>query len=117
MQHDWHVGGVEELDGIGSTLSTELVRFYRDLNPESLEVDDGGKNDGGGNEIHDVWKASAPEGFAEGATLVIPGEEEMEEGNKSTLKFWSTAGVDRGGRECFPNDGLADVGSNEERDT
>ena len=117
LQHDRHVGGVKELDGVGSTLSTEPVRLYRDLNAESLEVDDGGENDGGGNEIHDVGKAGTPEGFTEGATLVVPGEEKMEEGNESTLEFWSTAGIDGGGREGLPDDGLADVGCNEERDT
>lgn len=114
MQHDRHVGSVEELDRVGSTLSTEPVRLYRDLNTESLEVDDGGENDGSGNEIHDVWKASAPEGLTEGATLVVPGEEEMEESDKGTLEFWSTAGVDSGGGECLPDDGLANIGSNKE---
>ena len=38
----------------------------------------------------------------------------MEEGNESTLEFWSTASVDGGRRECLPDDGLANVGSNEE---
>lgn len=41
----------------------------------------------------------------------------MEKGNECTLEFWSTAGVDGGRRERFPDDGLANVGSNEERDT
>ena len=117
LQHDWHIGSVEEFDGVGSALSTEPVRLYRDLNTESLEVDDGGEDDGGGNEIHDVRKTSTPKGLTEGATLVIPGEEEMEEGDESTLEFWSTAGVDGGRRESLPYDGLANVGGDEERDT
>ena len=40
----------------------------------------------------------------------------MEEGNESTLEFWSTTGVNGGGRECLPDDGLANVGGNKERD-
>ena len=40
-----------------------------------------------------------PESLAESAALVVPGEEEVEEGNEGTLEFWSTAGVDGGGRE------------------
>ena len=116
MQHDRHVGGVEEFDGIGSSLSAESVRLYRDLDTESLKVDNGGENDGGGNEVHNVWKASTPEGLTEGTALVVPSEEEMEEGNESTLEFRSTAGVDSGGRECLPDDGLANVGSDKERD-
>ena len=117
LQHDGHVGGVEELDGVGATLSTEPVGLDRDLDAESLKVDDSGENDDGGDEVHDVWKATTPESLAKCATLVVPGEEEVEEGNKSTLEFWSTAGVDGCGGECLPDDGLANVGSNEERDT
>ena len=114
MQHDWHVGGVEELDRVGSTLSTELVRLNRNLNTEALEVDNGGENDDGGDEVHDVGKATTPESLTKCATLVVPGEEEVEEGNKSTLEFWSTTGVDGGGRESLPDNGLANVGGNEE---
>ena len=117
MQHDGHVGCVEELDWVGSTLSTEPVRLDGDLNAESLKVDDGGENDDGRDEVHDVGKTATPESLTKCPTLVVPGEEEMEEGNESTLEFRSTAGVDGSGRECFPDDGLADVGSNEERDT
>jgi hypothetical protein len=117
LQHDRHVGGVEELDGVGSTLSTEPVRLDRDLDTEALKVDDGGENDDGGDEVHDVGEATTPESLTKSATLVVPGEEEVEEGNESTLEFWSTTGVDGGGRECLPDDGLANVGSNEERDT
>jgi len=117
LQHDWHVGGVEEFDGVGSTLSTEPVGLYRDLDAEALKVDDGGENDDGGDKVHDVGKATTPESLTKCATLVVPGEEEVEEGNESTLEFWPTAGVDGGGGECLPDDGLANVGSNEERDT
>lgn len=117
LQHDRHVGGVEELDGVGSTLATELVRLDRDFNAETLEVDDSSENNGGGDEVHDVGKATTPEGLTKSAALVVPGEEEVEEGNKSTLKFWSTASVNGSGRECLPDNGLANVGSNEERDT
>ena len=117
MQHDRHVGGVEELDGIGSTLSTEPVRLDRDLDTEALEVDNSGENDDGCDEVHDVGKATTPESLTKSAALVVPGEEKVEKGNECTLEFRSTAGVDGGGRECLPDDGLANVGSNEERDT
>ena len=40
----------------------------------------------------------------------------MEEGNDSAFEFGSTAGIDCGGGEGFPDDGLADVGSDEEGD-
>lgn len=41
----------------------------------------------------------------------------MEEGNDGTLKLGAAASVDSVGREALPDDRLADVGRNEERDT
>ena len=117
MQHDGHVGGVEEFDGVRSTLSAEPVRLDGDLDAEALEVDDSGKDDGGGDEIHDVGKATTPESLTKSATLVVPSEEEVEEGDKSTFEFWTATSVDGSGRECLPDDGLANISSNEERDT
>ena len=41
----------------------------------------------------------------------------MYESDQSTLKFGSTACVNGGGRKGLPDDGLADVGSDEQGDT
>ena len=117
LQHDRHVGSIEELDGIGSSLPAEPVGLDGDLDTEALEVDDSGEDDGGGDEVHNVGKATAPESLTKSTALVVPSEEEMEEGNESTFEFRSTTGVDGGGRERLPDDGLANVGSDEERDT
>ena len=117
MQHDRHVGGVKELDGVRSTLPTEPVRLDGDLNTEALKVDDSGENDDGGDEVHDVGKTATPESLSKCPTLVVPREKEMEESDEGALEFWSTTGVDGGGRECLPDDRLANVGGNEERDT
>ena len=48
------------------------------------------------------------------ASLVVPGEKEVEERHDGTFEFRATAGVDGRGREGLPYDRLADVGSNEE---
>lgn len=40
----------------------------------------------------------------------------MEERDDGALELGAAAGVDRGGRERLPDDGLADVGRDEERD-
>ena len=63
-----------------------------------------------GNEIHDSGEANAPGSLTESAALVVPGEEEVVEGNEGTLEFWPMAVVDDGGREGLPDDGLASVG-------
>lgn len=98
-------------------MSAEPVGFYRYLDTEALEVDDSGENDDGGDEVHDIGQATTPESLTKSTALVVPCEEKVEEGNESTLEFWSTTGVDGGGRECLPDDGLANVGGDEERDT
>lgn len=41
----------------------------------------------------------------------------MNEADNGTLELRTTAGVNGGGGECAPNDRLADVGGDEERDT
>ena len=48
LQHDRHVGGVEEADRVRAAHTTLAGRLDRNLNTETLEVDDGGKDDEGG---------------------------------------------------------------------
>lgn len=116
LQHDGHVGGVEELDGVDAALAAVAVGFDGDFDAEALEVDDDGEDDDGGDEVHDVGETVAVEGLLESAGLVVPGEEEVEQGDQGTFEFGATAGVDGGGAEGLPDDGLADVGSDEEGD-
>ena len=116
LEHDRHVRGVEELDGVSTTLATEPVGLDGDLDTETLEVDDNGENNNGGDEVHDVGETITPECFTESTTLVVPGEEEVEEGDDGTLKLGAAAGVEGGGGEGLPDDGLADVGCDEEGD-
>lgn len=117
LQHDGHVGGVEETDGVGSTCTTLAGRLDWDLDPETLKVDDGGEDKKSGNQVHDVGQVLSIERLLESALLVGPGEEQVEEGNDCSLEFRSTASVDGGRGESLPDNGLADVGGNEKRDT
>lgn len=117
LQHDGHVGGVEQADGVRSTSTTLARRLDGDLDAETLEVDDSGEDGNGGKEVHDVGEVLAVESLLESSLLVGPGHEEVEEGNDGTLKLGTTASVDGGGRESLPHDGLADVGGDEQRDT
>lgn len=99
LQHDQHLEPVV-LDG--------------DLDPEALQVDDSGEDDNGGDEVHNVRQPLAPERFSQSPTRVTPSEDEMEQGGDSNLEFSSPSNVNSGRRERFPNNGLADVGSDEE---
>lgn len=117
LQHDWHVGGVEEADWVGAAGAALAGGLDWDLDAETLEVDDGGEDRECREQVHDVWKVLAVERLVEGALLVWPGGKEVEERDNGTLELWTTAGVDGGWRESFPDDGLADVGGNEERNS
>lgn len=91
-----------------------LDRYF---DPESLEIDHRSKDDKGSQEVHDIGQVLPVECFTESSLLIRPREEKMEERNDGSFKFRSSAGVDSCGRESLPNDGFADVCSDEERDT
>jgi len=82
-----------------------------------LEVDHGGKDDKGGEQIHDVGQVLSVKCLLESALLVWPGEQQVEQCNDCSLEFWSTSGVNGGWGESLPDNGLADVGRNEKGDT
>jgi hypothetical protein len=117
LEHDGHVGGVEQLDGVGSSLTSHLARLDGDFDSESLEVDDDGKDDNGGQEVHDIGQSFPVECFLERSRLVVPGKQQVEKGNDGTFEFGSSTSVDGVGGECLPDDVFTDVGSDKERDT
>ena len=45
LQHDGHVGGVEEAHGVGAAHAALARALERDLNTEALQVDDGGEDE------------------------------------------------------------------------
>jgi hypothetical protein len=117
LEHDGHVGGVEETDGVGTTHATLAGGLDGDLNTETLEVDDSSEDNKGGEQVHHVGQVLAVESLTESTLLVGPGQEKVEERDDGTLEFWATTSVDGCGGERLPDNGLADVGRNEERDT
>ena len=98
-------------------MTSHLGRLDGDLDPETLEVDDDGKDGDRGQEVHDVGQSLPVKGLFERSGLVVPGEEQVEEGNDGTLKLGTSTGVDRVGGEGLPDDRLANVGRDEEGDT
>lgn len=111
-----------------------------------LEVYDHCEHEDGGNEVHEVGQVLSVECFSQGTHLVRAGGQQMKESNDCSLKlstwrnhrnhnvnrctvnialFWNesddseltSASVDGSGAEGFPDDGFADVGGDEERDT
>ena len=93
LQHDGHVGSVEEAHRVAAAGTTLARALDGDLDTESLEVDDGGENSQGSQQIHDVGQVLAIEGFLQGTCLVGPGHQQVEQGNDSALELWATASV------------------------
>ena len=94
-----------------------LCILDRQLDFPSLEVNDNEEDEHRGKEVTEIGQVLSVEGLVEGSYFVLSGQEEMDEGNESSLEFSATACVDCRGTECFPNDRLANVRSNEEGDT
>ncbi|GMF90274.1 unnamed protein product [Aspergillus oryzae] len=117
LEHNRHVRGVEETNGVRSTHSTLARGLDGDLHTETLEVDDGGEYEESSQQVHDVREVLAIESLAQSTLLVGPGQQKMEQSDDSTLELGTTASVDGSGRESLPDDRLANVGGNEQRDT
>ena len=117
LQHDGHVGGVEETDGVRAAHTTLAGGLDGDLNAEALQVDNSGEDQESGQQVHDVGKVLAVESLVQSTLLVGPGQEKVEQGDDGTLELGATTSVDGGGGEGLPDNGLANVGSDEERDT
>ena len=82
-----------------------------------LEVDHYTKDEDGSEEIHQVGKVLPVEGLPEGPDLVLPRGEEVEQRDHGALELCAAAGVHCGGGEGLPHDSLADVRSDEQRNT
>ena len=82
-----------------------------------MEGDDDGKNKDSREQAHNVWKPLLLEGLAQHTTFITTGEQEVEQRSDCTFKLGSTANVDGGRGKSLPDDGLADVGGDEQGDT
>jgi len=87
LQYDRHVWGIEELDGVCFSLTMGLVALNGDLNAESLEVDDDGKNNDSREQAHDVGKPLLPEGLMQRTTFIMPRKQEVKQCNDGTFKL------------------------------
>ena len=83
----------------------------------TLEVDDHGEDNNGGDQVHAVGQVLSVESLAKGKLLVGPGDEEVDKADNGTLELGTTASVDGGRGESAPDNGLANVGRDEEGDT
>lgn len=117
LEDDWNVGGVEELDWVAAVLSTVAGRLDWEVDTESLEVDNHSENEESSHQVHQVWKVLAVESLTKSTDLVRAGGEKVEESDDGSFELGSTSSVHGGWRECLPDNGFANVGGDEERDS
>ena len=79
-----------------------------------LEVYDHCKNEHCGQQVHQVRQILAVECLTKGAHFVIASGQQVEEGDDGALKLRASTRVHSGRREGLPDDGLANVGGNEQ---
>lgn len=116
-QYDRHIRRIEELDRVRALLAAVLLVLDRQVDAPALEVDDDDEDEGRGHEVREVGEVRPVERFLQSARLVGPREHQVEERDDRALELRAAARVEGGGRERFPDDVLADVGRDEERDT
>ena len=82
-----------------------------------LEVDDNKGDDNSGHEVAKVGSVLAVESLLETVELVGLSEKEVEKSDDCTFEFSALVGSNSNWRERFPEDLLADVGGDKERNT
>ena len=82
-----------------------------------LEVDDDKDNNNGGEKIWKVWSILSVEGVLNSVQLVRLSKEEVEESDDGTFELGSLFSTDGNRWETSPEDVLADVSSDEKRDS
>jgi hypothetical protein len=117
LKDDGDVVGVEKLDRVAGLLTTVLLVLDREIDTETLEVDDNKEDKYSGQKVGAVGQILAVESLLESTDLVTAGDEKVEEGDDSAFELGTTASVESGGGECLPHDALTDISGNEEGDT
>mmetsp|Transcript_50744 Transcript_50744/g.100971 ORF Transcript_50744/g.100971 Transcript_50744/m.100971 type:complete len:584 (-) Transcript_50744:49-1800(-) len=117
LEDDGHVGGVEELDRVRALHAALGAVLDWQVDAEALEVDDDKEYEDGRHEVGEVGQILTVKCLLDTLPLVSTRDNQVEESDESALELGAAARVNGGRRKRFPDDGLADVGSNEERDT
>jgi len=114
LKDNWNVRGVEKLDWVWLLEASHFLAAQRKLNSEALEVNDNECDNDCGEQVAKVWSILSVNGLLNTIELIWLGQQEMEQGDDSSLELCSLVGSNCHWGEGFPQDGLADVGGDEE---
>jgi hypothetical protein len=82
-----------------------------------LEVDNDDEHEHSGQQVENVGQVRTVECFLQCLHFVTARDEQMEQSNDGSFELSSAASVDGGRGESLPDDVLADVGGDEERNS
>ena len=66
---------------------------------------------------HNIGQVLSVESLSKGSELVASGSQKVEQRDHSTLKLSTSSSVDGGRAESLPDNGLANIGGNKQRNT
>lgn len=115
LKDDGNVGSVEQLDGVRCNETTLILDL--ELDTETLEVNNDQEHHNSCDEVSQVREVRAVESLEKSRELVGTNVKKVEESDDCALEFRAVRTSDSNWREGLPNDSLANVRSNEDRDS
>jgi len=114
LEDDWDVGGVEELDWVGSVVSSISGGFDWEVDSEALEVDDDSEDEYSGHQVHDIRQILSVKSFPQSPEFITPGRQKMEQSNNGSFELGTSSGVDSGWTKRLPDNSFTNIGSNKQ---
>jgi len=112
LENNGHVGSVEQLNGVRLNVSGDILVVDGNINLKSLEEIDHHENSNSGGDIVQIGEIFPQKSMFEGRKYsFISPENSVEKSNKSPFIFLSIFHK----RKTFPQQFLANIGGNEER--
>jgi len=97
--------------------TSHLLAAQRKFNSESLEINDNECHNNCSEKVAKIWCVLSINCLLDTIELIWLGQQEVEKSDDATLEFSSLISSNGDWGEAFPDDGLANVGSDEKRDT
>lgn len=117
LQHNGHVGGVEQSDWVQGIRAPLSSRLNGDLYSETLQVHNGQEHEDGGQNLEHIGQVLSVECLQNGSSLVRSGAQKMEQGDHCTIKLGTLTSRGSGWSKSLPHDFFAHVGSSEQGNT
>mmetsp|Transcript_7309 Transcript_7309/g.9886 ORF Transcript_7309/g.9886 Transcript_7309/m.9886 type:complete len:224 (-) Transcript_7309:826-1497(-) len=112
LQDDGHIRSVKQLDRVRSLLTTCALRSHGQVHAESLEIYHDQENQHSGKKVGHVRQILTIKGLFKGPNFVGTRDEKVEQSDHGSFEFCSSASIDGGGTERFPDNVFTDIRGN-----